>query len=521
MNKRDFLAVVFALAFLFAGSCNTAVAQTASTGCTPQDPALTNPPLGAVGTGAYAGGGDAYVLGNGAAAEGLRDFAVGTNAFAGGSVGDASTACDYAIGDTAVAEGLRDFSIGTGAYTSGSYSIAAGDSATATGYEATAFGSVAFAAADYSVAVGANSTAGGAGSVAIGLVASAAGADSVAIGAGSNAERGDAVSIGDDGATGNTPFQRQLINLAAGTTPFDAVNLAQLNSGGGAIAAWIGGGAAFNAAGAGAFTSPAFVLSNPYTPGKYTTVDAALTALDAAVTTVSKQPGPTGPAGPAGVAGPAGPTGADGAPGVQGPVGPQGPAGVAGLSGKDGAPGATGPAGPAGPAGKNAAGGSAVDALAVHYDTAALADVTLAGTGGTQIHNVAAGVAGTDAANVSQIAEALQSAKTYTDLRSIDTLRQADAYTDTRVAGLNARIDYALAASASAANAAAAVASQDPARRNAVAVSDGLASSLNAWTVMYQHRSDSGVTWNASITGEQGGGSSSERQVGVGIGYSW
>jgi hypothetical protein len=38
---------------------------------------------------------------------------------------------------------------------------------------------------------------------------------------------------------------------------------------------------------------------------------------------------------------------------------------------------------------------------------------------------------------------------------------------------------------------------------------------------MYQHRSDKGVVWNASLTGEQGGGSAAERQVGVGVGFSW
>jgi len=144
-----------------------------------------------------------------------------------------------------------------------------------------------------------------------------------------------------------------------------------------------------------------------------------------------------------------------------------------------------------------------------------------AGNGPTTVRNVAAGVAPTDAANVSQLDEALRSANTYTDLRSIDTLNEANAYTDMRIAGLNARIDYALAAAASNANAAAAVAAQDPAHHNRVAVSDGLASGVNAWTTMYQHVTDAGVTWNVSLTGEQGGGSSSERQVGVGVGYSW
>ena len=470
-----------ALAFAIASLCaaGTAAAQSASTGCTPADPMLSQPPVGNTGVNSYADGGAAYAAGDGAAAVGLRDFAIGTNAYAGGDLTGATTACDMAIGDTAISLGFRTFALGVDAYADGSSSIAAGDSATAIGAMAAAFGPAASATADHATALGA--------------AAMATTPDSVAVGFNSYADRGNSVSIGSDGSgpNGVPAFQRQLVNLAAGTAPFDAVNLSQLDTAGQAIAGWIGAGTAFDAAGGGAFTNPAFVLSNPYTPGNYTNVDDALTALDAAITDVSKQPGPVGPQGPAG------PAGADGA---------QGPAGVAGATG---------------PAGNNAVGGTGTDPLAVHYNAATRTDVTLAGAAGTQIHNVRAGVAGTDAANVSQIAEAVQSANTYTNLRAVDTLNEANAYTNAAVAGLNTRIDYALAASASAANAAAAVAAQDPAHRNRVAVSDGLASGVNAWTFMYQHKGDSGVTWNASVTGEQGGGSASERQVGVGIGYSW
>jgi hypothetical protein len=70
------------------------------------------------------------------------------------------------------------------------------------------------------------------------------------------------------------------------------VNLTQLNDGGSAIAAWIGGGALFDAAGSGTFTAPSFVLTNPYTTRSYNTIADALAALDTAVTDVSKQPGP-------------------------------------------------------------------------------------------------------------------------------------------------------------------------------------------------------------------------------------
>lgn len=456
-NHSHFLAAL-AAAIVFAIP-SIALAQSApptNTGCTAPDPDLANPPLGTQGTNAYAGGGDAYALGNNAAAEGLRDFAIGTNSFAGGSVTGVSTACDYAIGDTAIAEGYRDLAVGVDSYANGTSSVAVGDSAAAIGNQALAIGTLSTATANASVAIGSGATATTAGGV--------------ALGGSSYADRGEAVSIGSDVAGPAGAFQRQIIGLAAGTLPFDAVNLTQLDAGGSAMAAWMGGGAAFDAAGSGAFTAPTFVLANPYTPGSYTTVSGALTALDTAITKVSKQPGPVGPAGPGG---------------------------------------------------KNGTGGSGTDPLAVHYDTAADANVTLHGSSGTQVHNLTAGVAPTDAANVSQIEEALRSANAYTDIRSIDTLNQANAYTDMRIGQLDLRVNYALAAATANANAAAAVAAQDPNHRNRVAVSDGLASGVNAWTFMYQHLTESGVTWNASLTGEQGGGSSSERQVGVGVGYSW
>jgi len=409
-----------------------------------------------------------------------------------------------ATADQAIAIGLNSGSIGVAG-------VALGTGAGVSGDYDTALGSYAFASGGWSLAVGEGANASAIESVAIGAGAQAVTGYSVALGSNSFADRTMTVSVGNDGSNGVGAFQAQIVNLAAGTQPFDAVNLQQLDSGGNAIATWIGAGAMFEAAGGGAFNAPTFVLANPYTAGSYSTVSGAITALDTAITDVQSKPGLRGPAGP------------------EGPQGPQGPQGLAGTNGKDGA---TGPAGPQGPAGKdgangkdgtNATGGTGSDPLAVHYNDKTQTSVTLdtAGNGPAIVRNVAAGVAPTDAANVSQVDEALLSAKTYTDLRSIDTLNQANAYTDMRVAGLNARIDYALAAASANANAAAAVAAQDPTHNNRVAVSDGLASGVNAWTTIYQHKGDSGITWNVSMTGEQGGGSSSERQIGVGIGYSW
>ncbi|HEY4353678.1 MAG TPA: ESPR-type extended signal peptide-containing protein, partial [Paraburkholderia sp.] len=70
----------------------------------------------------------------------------------------------------------------------------------------------------------ADSTAGGSESVAIGGNATALAYNSAAIGSNSRADRANSVSIGSPG------LERQLTNLAAGTTDTDAVNVRQLNT---------------------------------------------------------------------------------------------------------------------------------------------------------------------------------------------------------------------------------------------------------------------------------------------------
>ncbi|MCT7233192.1 hypothetical protein M1747_23355, partial [Salmonella enterica subsp. enterica serovar Oranienburg] len=57
-------------------------------------------------------------------------------------------------------------------------------------------------------------------------------------------------------------------------------------------------------------------------------------------------------------------------------------------------------------------------------------------------HNVAAGTAATDAANVGQVSaqvtQALQTAKTYTDASAQQTLNSANAYTNQAIANYDA-----------------------------------------------------------------------------------
>ena len=459
---------------------------------------------------------DSVVMGTqaGAAGNAASSVVIGSQAYASGTP-TATANMSIVVGAQAHTIANSTAVFGAGAYTDS-------DSATAIGMDAhagdpvnypagtgadgnyygtsigaqTALGSQANAVGGQSVAVGAQATVDqdaqfGA---AFGYGAHAEASNCLALGSGATCTRQNSVEFGYGLGTGEG--LRVLGGVAQGYLSTDAVNVGQLSG----VTSFLGGGAGLDAQGNP--ISPMYVLTNPYTAGDYSTVGDAISALDKAIGEVQSTPGPQGPAG------------ANGSNGAQGPAGPQGPQG---------------------PAGKDGTGnGSGDDPLAVHYDSKKLNSVTLgrqpntndnqtadAVGGPVAVHNLADGTAPNDAVNVSQLDEALSSANQYTDIKSTQVLTQANQYTDMQVGRLNVRINYALAAAAAGANAAAAVAGQDPAHKNRMAIADGLASGVNAWTVMYQHKNDNGMTWNVSVTGEQGGGSSAERQVGVGIGYSW
>ncbi|WP_042326875.1 ESPR-type extended signal peptide-containing protein, partial [Paraburkholderia ginsengisoli] len=178
-----------------------------------------------------------------------------------------------AIGPAAAATGLSALAVGGRAAAGSNFSTAVGSGAGALSNNSTVIGASATVAAtsDNSVSIGYNSRAGGdnngsfntlavgayasaisAGSVAIGygsIVAAGAtngmalglnstvtSANAVAIGYGAVANRANVVSVG------NATRQSQIINVAAGTSSTDAVNVSQLSS----MAAAIGGGAAVN-----------------------------------------------------------------------------------------------------------------------------------------------------------------------------------------------------------------------------------------------------------------------------------
>lgn len=256
--------------------------------------------------------------------------------------------------------------------------------ATAQGQQGTAIGAGSQAGnanTEFNVALGTNAQAGVTGSGAAGT-----GGQATALGAGAqaNALASEAIgyqaqatasfstaigsgSLADQSNTvsfGNdqTGATRRLVNIADGTAPTDAMTVNQ----GQEVMSVFGAGANFET-----LTAPTYALTQcgAACAGTYYDVGSALSALDrgegALWTAIDNLPPPT-----------------------------------------------TG-------------GGSGTDPNAVHYDQGSNnKSVTLQGQGGTQIHNVAAGTAQTDAANVGQVQAAQQTAistsETYTDSKAVE-----------------------------------------------------------------------------------------------------
>lgn len=207
------------------------------------------------------------VLGNGASAwlttGGVRDNSIDANPIGTATVvGNRATNTDggIAFGDTA--------SSAWGGSAVGNFSVA--------GQQAVALGYRAYAGTIASIAIGSGAVANGSmfGS-AIAIGGQATGARTISIGGEASSQ--NAVSIGhgstDGGANtvsvGDSSLRRRIVNVAAGQAANDAVIVSQIAP----LAASLGGGASFTN---GAFTAPSYALST----GTYTTVGAALTALD-------------------------------------------------------------------------------------------------------------------------------------------------------------------------------------------------------------------------------------------------
>src|SRR5690606_20280640 len=133
------------------------------------------------------------------------------------------------------------------------------------------------------------------------------------------------------------------VNVADGIGDHDAATVGQLGS----FVAALGGGAGF---GGGVFTAPSYVIQG----SSYDNVGAAFAAVDTRLGELQDSIDAI-PAGPQGPEGPQGETGPQGPEGPRGPEGPQGPAGSGGSE------------------------------LAVEYDDAGNAAITLGGADGTGV----------------------------------------------------------------------------------------------------------------------------------------
>ncbi len=174
----------------------------------------------AVGTESVAIGGEAAANSNG-------DISIGSYSSATGSSDSSGSA--IAIGTHAEASSMQTLALGTSATAASNGDVAIGTLAQATGTGA--YGSA--------TAVGFSTIADGKLASALGYRATATGANSVALGANSVADLDNTVSVG------SSTKQRRIVNVAAGTQAYDAVNVTQLQS----VTALLGGGAKVNADG--------------------------------------------------------------------------------------------------------------------------------------------------------------------------------------------------------------------------------------------------------------------------------
>ncbi|WP_153074603.1 ESPR-type extended signal peptide-containing protein [Paraburkholderia bonniea] len=168
---------------------------------------------------------------------------------------EGSTGGGVAIGDHAKTT-RSSVAIGTRANASGNIQASAvGTYSNASGPRSSAFGYAATSSADSSIALGISST--------------ASAKNAVALGNDSLADGESTVSIG------NATLQRRITRMAKGTADTDAVNVSQLKG----IATALGGGAEVNADGS--IKAPNYTIQGT----GYTSIGEALTKLDGATTT--------------------------------------------------------------------------------------------------------------------------------------------------------------------------------------------------------------------------------------------
>ncbi|WP_211441749.1 YadA family autotransporter adhesin [Collimonas humicola] len=208
-----------------------------------------------------------------------------------------------AAGNTSVASGALATALGSGTQAVDQNTTAVGAYAAAVKANASAVGANSFAGEAGSTAVGANANAfsvnatvvgesalvNGKNSTALGRLSRASTDNSVALGANSVADRANTVSVGsvqsvtDSDGNVTAPFQRQIINVAAGTQDNDATNLAQYRG----LVTALGGNASVNAAGA--LTAPSYVIqgvSSAKVGDAFSAVDIWMTGMRSSLTSL-------------------------------------------------------------------------------------------------------------------------------------------------------------------------------------------------------------------------------------------
>ncbi len=192
--------------------------------------------------------------------------ASGANAVAVGAGSGAARAGSTAVGSRAAALALNSTVIGQSASTgfNAQNGVSIGYMADAEGANSMGFGSFSIAGGAGSVALGYNALVYNAASnaMAFGTGATATAANTIALGSGSIADRANSISVG------SAATQRQIINVAAGAANTDAVNVSQLKG----VTAALGGGASVGADGS--LANPSYVLGGT----TYTDVGTALAA---------------------------------------------------------------------------------------------------------------------------------------------------------------------------------------------------------------------------------------------------
>jgi autotransporter adhesin len=267
----------------------------------------------------------------------------------------------------------------------------------------------------------------------------------------------------------HTMQDRQVTNVAAGSEATDAVNVGQLtdalagvsggaSQNGASIATAFGGGATYGLQG---MTAPSYLIQgNAYSDvgGAFAALDGSLTGALSSIHHLEQQAGNGngghGPGHGNGVAvgdGSMATDGRDTAIGKNATIGADGSTAVGSNATIDAtatnavAIGAdTHVSAPSATAVGQGASASGANSVALGAGSvAADANTVSVGSGALQrrVTNVAAGTTPTDAANVGQVDQALQSAKSYADNQDATTLGNAKAYTDQRFDSMKNQLD--------------------------------------------------------------------------------